>query len=124
MLVLLLVGQLLSPSNAITWQGPKLTPQEAADILRPNQFIAPLELPDGPKVFIISGSPTSGPFGSFPEYRFSSPLNCCSTYVIRFPWRRYGQTSNETTLRSSEALRLHRPESMQSPMVASRQGAR
>jgi len=35
---------------------------------------------DGPRVFIIRSSPTSGPFGSFAEYRFNRPLNCCGFY--------------------------------------------
>lgn len=43
----------------IIWIGPKLTPQEAADILRPNQtVVAPsCERCDGPYVHVMEGKP-------------------------------------------------------------------
>jgi hypothetical protein len=40
---------------------------------------------DGPRVFVIPSSPTSGPFGPFPPYPVQRPLNCCGRYVIRLP---------------------------------------
>ncbi len=64
----------------IVWLGPKLSPQEAADILRPNQYVAPPAVPDGPKVVIIASDVTSGPFGAFPPYPVQRPLNCCAVY--------------------------------------------
>ncbi len=49
----------------IIWTGPKLTPQEAADVLRPNQFTAPPTCDDcyGPTVTV--GTDSTDPWGAF-----------------------------------------------------------
>lgn len=81
MIALLLASQIVSSS-------PPLAPAEAAAVL------ARLDSPanrthvvacadcDGPRVFVITSSPTSGPFGAFPRFPPSRPLNCCSSYVV------------------------------------------
>lgn len=68
----------------IVWLGPKLTPQEAADILRPNQTrVAPTCTDcNGPRVFVIGSSVTSGPYGVFPPYPVQRPLTCCGVYRV------------------------------------------
>lgn len=54
----------------IIWVGPKLTPQEAADVLRPNSFTQPKTY-DGPHVFIINYHP---PYRYEPRRRLDGTL--------------------------------------------------
>ena len=78
---------------AIIASAQPLTPSEAAAVLE--RLESPSNIArrpictdcDGPRVFIIPSSPTSGPFGSFPEYRFNRPLNCCGLYRGRYGLR-------------------------------------
>lgn len=69
-------------SCTIVPQAPPVhDPAEAARLLQPYQYVYHEPLPDGPRVFFIDSSPTSGPFGSFPSYSFEGS-GCCSTYEI------------------------------------------
>jgi len=49
----------------IIWTGPKLTPQQAADVLRPHQFVAQ-EVGTGPKVIVIPSTPGAVSWLAFP----------------------------------------------------------
>jgi hypothetical protein len=54
---------------SFTSSAPKLTPQEAADIMRPHQYVAPPPAPDGPHVYVINSTPGAASWLSFPPER-------------------------------------------------------
>lgn len=66
-----------------TITGPRPTPAEAAAILAPYQYVAPL--PPGPTVIFISASVTDGPFGAFTP--FPPPRRLDGTLYSQPPWR-------------------------------------
>jgi hypothetical protein len=90
-LALLLSARLAGAAQGITWNGPKLTPAEAAEVLRQapglsNVALWPAPLPEGgPQVYVFSGRPEDGPFGAFPRYPAARSLRCCSLYVNGWP---------------------------------------
>jgi hypothetical protein len=63
-LIVALAGPAFGQGKGITWNGPRLTPQEAADILRPHQYVAPptCDRCDGPYIVIAGGGPSLGPW--------------------------------------------------------------
>jgi hypothetical protein len=63
----------------IQWSGPKLTPQEAADILRPHQTAIVVPVSEERPRFIVITKPA--PEAPKPQVVFR-PLNCCSVYRI------------------------------------------
>ena len=104
MIAFLLASQLVVGSvppvareQGIVWTGPKLTPDEAARILTVSPGLSnltnvPLVAPpgNGPEVFIIPSSTADGPFGPFPAFPPSRPLNCCEFYRSRIPRGPFG----------------------------------
>ena len=85
-LLLFLLSTSPVAGQGITWSGPRLSPAEAAEVLRRAPGLAnaanwPAPLPEGPQILILGGSPQDGPFGAFPRYAPSRALNCCSLYV-------------------------------------------
>ncbi len=83
MIALLLTAQ-------IVWNGPRLTPAEAARVLATSPGLSNATGRfvcsdcDGPRVVVIPSRTGEGPFGPFPRYRFR-PLNCCSLYINGWP---------------------------------------
>lgn len=73
MMALLLAAQIVTasvPAGVLVWNGPPLTPAEAARILEQspglsNRTHVPAPVPDGPQVVIVPGAATEGPFGAF-----------------------------------------------------------
>ena len=104
MIAFLLASQLVAGSvppvaheQGIVWTGPKLTPEEAARILAISPGLSNLtNVPlvsvsgNGPEVFIIPSSTAEGPYGPFPRFPPSRPLNCCEFYQVRIPRGRFG----------------------------------
>ena len=65
--------------TGIVWAGPKLTPEEAAAILRPHAF-TPVTMGTGPTFVVV---PDTTPKPTWPVQR---PLNCCSVYRSQLPY--------------------------------------
>jgi hypothetical protein len=55
-------------TQSITSSGPRLTPQQAADVLRPNQYVAPptCERCDGPYIIVLNSTPGAAYWMPFP----------------------------------------------------------
>lgn len=73
----------------ICMMGPKLTPQQAADILRPNQFQASAPAPTGPRVtFTGATGPSLGPW----EFPAPQPPRRLDGTLLSDPVQVYGPT--------------------------------
>ena len=78
----LLVLQLTSCQCA-RWAGPPLTPQAAADVLRPHATVLPR--PWTSRSTILTSSPTAGPFGEFRPFTMTTALAPDQPSVYSWP---------------------------------------